>query len=108
MNDQKEYLKSNHSITDDLKLVLLAKEGDNDAIKSLIDKHSGICVETYKKYLNLPNVSGFISDEIVSSKDYIIYNSVKTFDPEMGSKFSTWLANQTRFYCLNCINSCPV
>lgn len=104
MNDQKEYLKSNHSITDDLKLVLLAKEGDNDAIKSLIDKHSGICVETYKKYLNLPNVSGFISDEIVSSKDYIIYNSVKTFDPEMGSKFSTWLANQTRFYCLNCIN----
>lgn len=104
MIDQNENLKTEFSKNEDLRLVELAKEGDNEALKSLIDKHSGICVETYKKYLNLPNVSGFISDEIVSSKDYIIYNSAKTFDPEMGSKFSTWLANQTRFYCLNCIN----
>lgn len=104
MMTQNELLKTDFSKSEDLRLVELAKEGDNEAIKSLIDKHSGICVETYKKYLNLPNVSGFISDEIISSKDYIIYNSAKTFDPEMGSKFSTWLANQTRFYCLNCIN----
>jgi RNA polymerase sigma factor (sigma-70 family) len=52
----------------------------------------------------LPNVSGFISDDIISSKDYIIYNSAKTFDPSKGSKFSTWLANQTRYFCLNSIN----
>jgi RNA polymerase sigma factor (sigma-70 family) len=104
MSKQNDTLKTDSSKNEDLRLVELAKEGDNDAIKSLIDKHSGICVDTYKKYLNLPNVSGFISDEIVSSKDYIIYNSAKTFDPDMGSKFSTWLANQTRFYCLNCIN----
>lgn len=86
MIDQNENLKTEFSKNEDLRLVELAKEGDNEALKSLIDKHSGICVETYKKYLNLPNVSGFISDEIVSSKDYIIYNSAKTFDPEMGSK----------------------
>ena len=104
MSKQNDTLKTDSSKNEDLRLVELAKEGDNDAIKSLIDKHSGICVDTYKKYLNLPNVSGFISDEIVSSKDYIIYNSAKTLDPDMGSKFSTWLANQTRFYCLNCIN----
>ena len=92
------------SFLEDSNLITLTKEGDNAALKSLIDKHSGICVETYKRYLNLPSVSGFVADEIVSSKDYIIYNSAKTFNPDMGSKFSTWLANQTRFYCLNCIN----
>jgi RNA polymerase sigma factor (sigma-70 family) len=92
------------SLTEDAELVLLAKDGNNEAIKFLIEKHSGICVDTYKKYINLPNVSGFISDEIISNKDYIIYNSAKTYDPSMGSKFSTWLSNQTRFFCLNCIN----
>jgi len=57
-----------------------------------------------KKYVNLPNLCGFITEEIVSSKDYIIYNSAKTYNPDMGSKFSTWLSNQTRYFCLNCIN----
>jgi len=89
---------------EELNIINLAKNGDNDSIKTLIDKHSGICVDVYKKYINLPNVSGFISDDIISSKNYIIYNSVKTFDPSKGSKFSTWLANQTRYFCLNSIN----
>ena len=89
---------------EELNIINLAKNGDNESIKNLIDRHSGICVDVYKKYINLPNVSGFISDDIISSKDYIIYNSAKTFDPSKGSKFSTWLANQTRYFCLNCIN----
>ena len=89
---------------EELNIINLAKNGDNDSIKTLIDKHSGICVDVYKKYINLPNVSGFISDDIISSKNYIIYNSAKTFDPSKGSKFSTWLANQTRYFCLNSIN----
>ena len=89
---------------EELNIINLAKIGDNDSIKTLIDKHSGICVDVYKKYINLPNVSGFISDDIISSKNYIIYNSAKTFDPSKGSKFSTWLANQTRYFCLNSIN----
>jgi RNA polymerase sigma factor (sigma-70 family) len=89
---------------EELNIINLAKNGDNSSIKTLIDKHSGICVDVYKKYINLPNVSGFISDDIISSKDYIIYNSAKTFDPSKGSKFSTWLANQTRYFCLNSIN----
>jgi RNA polymerase sigma factor (sigma-70 family) len=89
---------------EDLSLINLAKDGDNNSIQKLIDKHSGICVDVYKKYINLPNVSGFVSDDIISSKDYIIYNSAKTYDPSRGSKFSTWLANQTKYYCLNSIN----
>jgi RNA polymerase sigma factor (sigma-70 family) len=89
---------------DDLTLVNLTKDGDNNSLKELIDRHSGICINIYKKYTNIPGISGYISDEIASSKDYIIYNSAKTFDPSKGSKFSTWLANQTRFYCLNSIN----
>jgi RNA polymerase sigma factor (sigma-70 family) len=90
--------ETNH--LEEINIINLAKNGDNDSIKTLIEKHSGICVDVYKKYINMPNVSGFVSDDIISSKDYIIYNSAKTYDPSRGSKFSTWLANQTRYFCL--------
>jgi RNA polymerase sigma factor (sigma-70 family) len=99
-----DMLNSIESINEDSRLIQSVKNGNNDAIKLLINKHSGVCVNVYKKYINLPNICGFISDEIISSKDYIIYNSAKTYNPDMGSKFSTWLSNQTRYFCLNCIN----
>jgi hypothetical protein len=99
-----ENLSSIDSLSEDLNLINSIKNGDSDAIKLLIDKHSGVCVNTYKRYINLPSLCGFISDEIISSKDYIIYNSARSYNPTMGSKFSTWLSNQTRYFCLNCIN----
>lgn len=89
---------------EEIKLINLVKNGDDKSLQELIDKHSGICIDTCKKYINIPSVSGFVSDEISSSKNYIIYNSAISYDPSKGSKFSTWLCNQARFFCLNSIN----
>jgi len=89
---------------DELSIINKAKAGDEKSIKYLIDAHSGVCVNMYKKYLSPNLTSQFVQDDIVNSKNYIIYNSIKSYDPSHGSKFSTWLANQVRFYCLNCIN----
>lgn len=99
MKDQK-----NQSQNEELSLLNLAKTGDNDSIKAIINMHSGVCVNMYKRYTNIPSIAGHIKTDIESSKDYIIYNSIKTYDNSKGSKFSTWLANQTRFYCLNSLN----
>jgi RNA polymerase sigma factor (sigma-70 family) len=94
----------NTEINEEINLIQKAKLGDNESMIEIIKRHSGICVDVYKKYISIPNLSGCISDDIVSSKDFVIYNSVKTYDPSQGSKFSTWLANQMRYYCLNTIN----
>lgn len=88
----------------ELNLINLAKDGDSKSIKELIDRHSGIYVSTCKKYTSAANSSGILKDHIESSKDYVIFNSAKTFDPTMGSKFSTWISNQARYFCLNAIN----
>ena len=40
----------------------------------------------------------------MEDKDFIIYKSVSSFNPDKKAKFSTWLGNQTRYYCLNLIN----
>jgi RNA polymerase sigma factor (sigma-70 family) len=88
----------------ELNLINLAKNGDSDSIKELISKHSGIYVSTCRKYTSSINPTGILKDHIDSSKDYVIYSSAKTFDPSMGSKFSTWISNQARYFCLNAIN----
>jgi len=99
MKDQK-----NQTENEELSLLNLAKIGDDESIKAIIDMHSGVCVSIYKKYTNIPSIAGYTKTDIESSKDFIIYNSIKTYDQSKGSKFSTWLANQTRFYCLNSLN----
>jgi RNA polymerase sigma factor (sigma-70 family) len=85
-------------------LILASKNGSDEATKRLIEMHSGIFVEMSKRYIR-PDVSPhLVVDDVVSSKDYVIYKSIESFDSSKGSKFSTWLANQTKFYCLNKIN----
>jgi len=88
----------------ELNLINLAKDGDCESIKELINRHSGIYVSTCKKYTNAISSSGVLKDHIESSKDYVIYSSAKTFNPSMGSKFSTWISNQARYFCLNAMN----
>jgi DNA-directed RNA polymerase specialized sigma subunit len=49
--------------------------------------------------------SGVSSEDILSDKMFVFYNSLCSFDAGKNVKFSTWLANQARFHCLNKISN---
>jgi RNA polymerase sigma factor (sigma-70 family) len=70
----------------------------SESLKELVEKHSGIIFNIGKKYC--ANV-GLDLNELNDNRYWIVYNSIKSFDPSKGSKFSTWLGNQVRFFCLN-------
>lgn len=90
---------------DDNALVKSVKEfNDEKALKTLIQKHSPLCNSLYKKYSGPIISSGIFLDDLVNEKDYVIYRSALSYDPDKKSKFSTWLYNQVRYQCLNCIN----
>jgi RNA polymerase sigma factor (sigma-70 family) len=92
-------------ILDDNTLVKNVQEkNDEEALKTLIDRHSALCNSLYKKYSNSMMNSGVYLQDIVDQKDYIVYKSAMSFDPCKNSKFSTWLYNQVRYQCLNCMN----
>jgi hypothetical protein len=93
---------------EDLSLIENIKNGEdtNDALKCLVARHSGIYYSIVNRFF--PNFrrdystvgdidKGFVFD----SKEYIIYNSALSFDKNRGTKFSTHLANQARWFCLN-------
>jgi hypothetical protein len=85
----------------DLSLInKLKEENDESSLVELIDRHSGIyvyIVDQFTKSKNCPINRDFILED----KNYIIYKSAIAYRPEKNSKFSTFLANQTKWRCLN-------
>ncbi len=90
----------------DLDLTLINKvkvDNDSESLQQLIDRHSGIYIDIVNK--TVPNSCEFMNKEdILSDKDLSIYYAAIKYDPDRNTKFSTHLANETRWRCLNLYN----
>tara|TARA_Y100001963_G_scaffold129009_1_gene183857 strand:+ start:2477 stop:3073 length:597 start_codon:yes stop_codon:yes gene_type:complete len=89
----------------DLELITTVKEENcSDCLQELINRHSPLCYDVCKKYSHVFSSSGVRSEDIMLEKDYLIYRSAMSYNPDKKTKFSTWLGNQMRYLCLNSIN----
>lgn len=77
---------------------LVKKYEDNEALKILINRHSGIFNSIFNK-VNIKYDNCSLSNDI-GEKDFEIYNACKTFDLNRKCKFITWLGNSIRFKLL--------
>lgn len=74
-----------------------------DSLDLLIDRHIGIFVGVINRFV--PANSLFCDkSEIIEDKLYHIYNAAIRFDFKRNVKFSTFLANYTKYVCLNMYN----
>lgn len=92
------------------KMKCLSKLEDIDLIKNvksqncsnslveLVERHSGMCFMIGKKYAHS---CGIDLNDLNDNRYWLIFNALSTYDINKGSKFSTWLGNQIRFFCLN-------
>jgi RNA polymerase sigma factor (sigma-70 family) len=94
----------NIDLNDDILVKNVQEYNDEESLKTLINRHSALCNSLYKKYSQSMIASGVHLQDVVDQKDYMVYKSAMTFDPCKKSKFSTWLYNQIRYQCLNCMN----
>lgn len=94
----------NIDLNDDVLVKNVQEYNDEESLKTLINRHSALCNSLYKKYSQSMIASGVHLQDVVDQKDYMVYKSAMTFDPCKKSKFSTWLYNQIRYQCLNCMN----
>lgn len=88
----------------DLSLINKIKnDNDESSLLELIDRHSGIYTSMVDKFSR--GASSLIDkNSIMEDKYYTIYSSALKFDPERSTKFSTYLANETKWKCLNLLN----
>jgi RNA polymerase sigma factor (sigma-70 family) len=85
-------------ITDESLIKKIINRQCNESLKELVERHSGMIFNIGKKYC--PSCSLDLN-ELNDNKYWIVFNAAKSFNSKKGSKFSTWLGNQVRFFCLN-------
>ena len=93
------------SVESDLTLISKIQEDNTDqqSLIALVDRHSGIFHTMVNHFMSSPQC---VLDKnlIVEDKEITIYNSALNYDPSRNTKFSTHLANQTKWKCLNALN----
>jgi RNA polymerase sigma factor (sigma-70 family) len=84
--------------SDPLLANLVKKSNDENALRELIFRHSGIYLDMIKKFGSRSLSHNQIND-MVEDKNYQIYKAALEYD-ESKSKFSTYLALKTKYLCL--------
>ena len=85
-------------LTDEILIKKIVNNQCNESLKDLTERHCGMIFNIGKKYCTSCNID---LNELSDNKYWIVFNAAKSFNSEKGSKFSTWLGNQIRFFCLN-------
>lgn len=87
-------------------------ENDSAALSELVHRHSGIYIKIVQKYANIERNAPYPSakidiNELRDDKMLNLYQFAQTYDPTRGTKFSTFVGQQTRYLCLNILNDTP-
>ncbi len=96
-----EYLKQrpDKELIDDIRNEINADEN----LKELIERHTGIYMDIINNYI--PNDNKIVNKkELIDDKSYNIYQAVLKYDEDRGTKFPTFLGNETKWMCLNKYN----
>ena len=90
----------------DLELVKsVVLTGCSGCFCKIIDMHSNLFYKICSKYVYTLQNCGIPKEDVFENKNFVFLDSINTYDDSRGVKFSTWLANKSRFFCLNLINS---
>lgn len=79
------------------------KTNEEESLKELIHRHSGIYLNMVNSFMKNANNSS-LKEDIIAEKDYVIYYSALKYDEKKGAKFSTHVGNEAKWACLNATN----
>lgn len=91
------------STSEDLELIKKVQEtGDNEAMKTLIQKHSGVYEQCLKE--SLSSDYEVFKNEIHEDKNYHLYRLAMNYDPTKNMKYPTWVGQNVKWMCMNIVN----
>jgi DNA-directed RNA polymerase sigma subunit (sigma70/sigma32) len=89
---------------EDLQLVdNIKKDTETEGcLQELIGRHTGIYLDIVNKYTINGNTTNRL--DLIDEKDYNIYQAALKYEGDRGTKFPTFLGNETKWICLNKFN----
>ena len=79
--------------------------GCNESFLTLLERHEKLFYKICQIYIPIAETKGFNKADLLQEKNYVFFKAVKSYKPNKKTKFSTWLGNCTKYFCLTFINS---
>lgn len=76
---------------EELETIIKAKAGDEDAIMLLIKSNMGLIIQWITKCRSGNEYYDFSDDDALQEVSIAILKSIKTFDPKLGNRFTTYI-----------------
>ena len=81
------------------------EDGCNESYMILRERHERLFYKICQNYIPIAIIKGIQKEDILENKDFIIFKAISSYKTGKNTKFSTWLGNCTKYYCLSSINS---
>jgi hypothetical protein len=86
----------------DLELINLAtKEADSGAMTELVNRHTGIYMQTVASFPSLP------LRDLKADRFFNIFDFARDYDPTRAMQFGSYVGDRTRYMCLNLLKREP-
>lgn len=79
--------------------------GCNESFKEILNRHEKLFYKICQNYMSILENKGHKRDEVLSDLSFVVFKAVKTYKINKKTKFSTWIGNCSKYYCLTLINS---
>lgn len=83
----------------------IKKDGCNESYKLLSARHEKLFYKICQSYIPIAATRGIKKTDILENKDFVIFKAILSYKPNKKCKFSTWLGNCAKYYCLTLINA---
>ena len=97
--------KSISEICDNSLVKRVKKYGCNDSFKEITKRHEKLFNRICQNYMSILESKGIKREDVISEVSFVIFKAVKSYKLNKKTKFSTWLGNCTKYFCLNLMNS---
>lgn len=90
----------------DIELINQVKDNsDNSALIELINRHTGIYISIVQNFsFRFPKIQ---LEEIKDDRIYNIYEWIRDYKEDKGTKLSTYIGERTKYMCLDILNQTP-
>jgi len=83
----------------------IKKTGCNESYELLRERHEKLFYKICQNYIPIASSKGIKRNDVLENKDFVIFKAILSYKYNKNCKFSTWLGNCTKYYCLSLINS---
>tara|TARA_Y100001938_G_scaffold22795_2_gene29541 strand:- start:4042 stop:4671 length:630 start_codon:yes stop_codon:yes gene_type:complete len=93
-----------HELCDNSLVKRVKVDGCNDSFKEILNRHQKLFYRICQNYMSILESKGHKRDDVLSDLSFVVFKAVKTYKQNKKTKFSTWLGNCSKYYCLSLIN----